>query len=219
MERYWIIGFGKVGRRALERLRRKSPDAAITVVDPKVSIPEGEENHAHWVAVEGVSFLLDRPLDVRSGHSPWIVPALPHHLAYAWMMAQMKPHGMTVVPYAVPETVVGQLPNPLRGSEGQVYISLADFLCPDNCNEPEKKCPGTGRARPYRLFEHLAGLSTGGARSLVIRSHQLAPGVGGYRGTQLTAALDDIDMRPGRYLVSTASKCHAVMHAFELKRK
>ena len=214
MEQYWIIGFGKVGRRALVRLRHKSPDADITIVDPRFSEPPEALQTAQWHAEDGLTFLINKNLNVRSEISPWIVPALPLHLAYEWIAVLLKESG----PFktcAVPDNVIPQLPNVVIGPAGQAYMSNADFICPENCNEPKKMCPVTGQPRSYRLYKHLSGVQPSGYRSLIIRSFQLAPGVGGYRGRHLIEVLTEIRANPGKYLLSTASKCHGVMHAFE----
>jgi hypothetical protein len=218
MERYWIVGFGVVGRRALDRLRRLKPNAAFSVVDPQV--PQTVENGdaVEWVAADGITFLLGRQLAPKGVTSPWIIPALPLHLAYEWMIRRLETHAV-VTPCDVPEAAARKLPNPFRGPEGQIFASVADTLCPDNCSEPEKHCPRTGQPRRYALYDHIGTVSTPDWPSVVIRSHQLAPGVGGYRGSQLEAALKSIAARPGPYLLSTASRCHGVMHAFKLQEK
>jgi hypothetical protein len=214
MERFWIIGFGKVGRRALRRLRKRFPDADITIVEPRDPRPPEGLGAAHWHSGDGIAFLLENPLIDEDGASPWIVPALPRHLAYEWVAARLGERGV-FKPCAVPEKVIPQLPNTFKGPEGQVYMSNADFICPENCNEPKKKCPVTGKSRPYSLYDHLSRIESEGYRSLVVRSFQLAQGVGGYRGKQLTTTLSMVQIQSGKYLVSTASKCHGVMHAFE----
>jgi hypothetical protein len=216
MERFRIIGFGKVGHRAFRRLHQRFPDADITIVEPRYAGPPEDLGSVHWHAGDGVAFLLKHHLVDTEGASPWIVPALPRHLAYEWMAARLKEGGLLTA-VAVPETVVSQLPNPFKGAEGQVYMSNADFICPEDCSEPKTNCTVTGQPRPYRLYEYLAGIQLEGYRSLVVRSFQLAPGVGGYRGKQLTDLLKTVRSHPGKYLLSTASKCHGVMHAFETK--
>jgi hypothetical protein len=47
----------------------------------------------------------------------------------------------------------------------------------------------------------------------VIRSWQLAPGVGGYRVAQLRASLERIERQPTKYLIATSCRCHAVIDA------
>lgn len=216
MKHCWIIGFGKVGRRALARLHHKFPDAEIAIVDPRKPALQEFSGMAQWYTADGLAFLLDRLTTWNGGDSPWIVPALPLHLAYEWIAARLR-ETEYFKPCAVPRKVAEELPHAVRGKEGQAYISLADFICPENCNEPQKACLVTGKPRLYSLYDHLTGLQFKDYRSLVIRSFQLAPGVGGFRGRQLTAALTDIRALHGKYLLSTASKCHGVMHAFQTK--
>lgn len=216
MGQYWIVGFGKVGHRALMRLQPKLPDADITIVDPRYTCPPEKWGPVQWYAEDGIAFILNRSLAMHSKASPWIVPALPHHLAYEWIAVQLKETGL-LKSCAVPENVIPQLSNVVKGPAGQAYMSNADFICPEHCNEPQEKCLVTGQPRPYRLYEHLRGVQSDGYRSLVIRSFQLAPGVGGYRGRQLIEVLAEVRAHPGKYLLSTASKCHGVMHAFETK--
>jgi hypothetical protein len=211
---YWIIGYGKVGRRALKRLLSRSPEARFTVVDPHLqNPPEGLEG-IRWKAEEGVSFLRRKRVSGDGEGSTWIIPALPRHLVYEWLAATL-PESHFFRPIPVPEAVASQLPNAMRGAEGQIFMSIADFVCPVSCSEPQKGCPVTGKPRPFNLYAHLGTIREGSWQTVVVRSYQLAPGVGGYRTRQLIEALEAIRGRPGSYLVSTASKCHGVMHAFE----
>jgi hypothetical protein len=53
---------------------------------------------------------------------------------------------------------------------------------------------------------------------VVIRIWQLAPGVGGFRGEQLHAAAGRIHARPGRWIIATSCRCHAVIDALVFQR-
>ena len=209
---YWIIGYGRVGRRALARLQRKSPGAFFTVVDPRLSGPPEMMNNVRWYRQDGAAFLTGHHLEMTADPSPWIVPALPLHLAFEWIVARIRETG-SVSTIPVPTDLVAQLPNAVVGLAGQAYVSNADFICPVNCSEPDDNCPATSQARPCDLYASLGDLRIEDWRSVVVRSHQLAPGVGGYRGCQLEEALRAIQTRPGKVLLSTASKCHGVVHA------
>ncbi len=105
----------------------------------------------------------------------------------------------------------------MRGKNGELYLSNADFICPTNCTEPDRICSYTGKARPCILFQKLRALRYHDFRSIVIRSRQLAPGVGGYTPHDLFSALDTILSADGPVLMSTACKCHGVMHAFTIE--
>ena len=173
--------------------------------------------NVHWYRREGVAFLMDHLLEMSADPSPWIVPALPLHLAFEWIVARIRKTGL-VSTIPVPTNLVAQLPNAVVGPEGQAYVSNADFICPVNCSEPKDHCPATGQVKPCDLYELLGGIQIEDYRSVVVRSHQLAPGIGGYRGRQMEEALRTIQSRSGKVLLSTASKCHGGMHALTLGR-
>jgi hypothetical protein len=97
-----------------------------------------------------------------------------------------------------------------------MLLSLADFLCPDNCPEPAENCTVTGRPRGKPLFARLAGIELPGWSVGVIRSHQLTPGVGGCRVADLLALRERIVKSGGRWLVATACRCHGALGALEL---
>jgi hypothetical protein len=115
----------------------------------------------------------------------------------------------------VPECVDDRVPNPYRTPAGTVYASFATFLCPDACNEPDEICTSTGKARPGNLFEELSRIEAPGFRTEVIRSWQLAPGVGGYPASSLESAFLRIAGKSGGYLVATSCRCHGVIDALQ----
>ena len=52
-------------------------------------------------------------------------------------------------------------------------------------------------------------------RAMVIRSHQLGPGIGGYRPEQLFELLDRVERSKGPLLIGTACRCHGVITGLE----
>jgi hypothetical protein len=206
---YWIIGAGRFGRRACERLRRINPAASIQVVDHReVAAPEG----AVPVRSDALEFL-ETHLESRT--EAWIIPAVPIHLAYEWLARQLAGE-KGFHPQAVPAGLMPALPNPCRGAEGQVYVSNADFSCPHDCPEPKTICPSTGEPRPRVMHTFLSELAFEDYTALVIRSRQLAPGVGGFQAATLWDCYRRLRTRRGRFLFSTACKCHGVVDAFTL---
>jgi hypothetical protein len=218
MDSCWILGAGRFGRRALSVLSRKFPQAAITVVDRDGDAvgeaPAG--GRLTIVRADAMAYLVEH---LESGRSApeWIVPAVPLHVAYEWIIRRLAAEGLRVVPLTVPETVVQRLPNVFRGEAGAIYASNADFLCPDNCPEPEAICTHTGKPRPCNLYEKLAEVAQPPFRAVVVRSLQLAPGVGGYRPQTLFDTLAAVRKTTGPVLLSTACRCHGVMHAFSFQ--
>jgi len=103
----------------------------------------------------------------------------------------------------------------VSGKTGDLYISLANFLCSEDCPEPAQYCTITKKRRSKPLYQILNDLE-GAFESRVIRSQQLRPGIGGFRPKALLDLLEDIKKKKnsGRsILVSTASRCHGVTSA------
>ncbi len=212
---FWIVGAGRFGARAAERLCKKRPGLSLTVIDQDA---EALERVSHLpierVCQEGASYL-DAHLDTEEAPE-WIVPAVPIHLAFEWVRLKMLDGGrMEIIP--VPSDIEAMLPNPLRGADGQLFLSYADFVCPDNCTEPADMCTFTGKPRKGLLYKTLDEVSFRDFVSVVIRSHQLAPGVGGFRPQALKESLSRISKNKHPILFSTTCLCHGVMHAFKVK--
>jgi hypothetical protein len=215
-ERIWVLGAGRFGRIAVERLSARYPGAELLVVDHQAK-RLSELRHLAGVSVrqeDAVTFLCRRLLP----DDQWIVPAVPLHVVQLWLLQMLHRDGQ-VMALAVPEAADAQVPNPYRVTAGTLYASFATFLCPDACSEPEQLCTHTGQPRPGNLFERLGGIEVPEFRVEVIRSWQLAPGVGGYRGAQLQAALRRIRENSGRVIVATSCRCHAVIDALAFMKE
>ncbi len=209
-ESIWILGAGRFGRIAAERLLGRYPKTNLLVVDQQ---PQRlmELHEALGIPVyqeDAIAFIHHRPL----AENQWIVPAVPVHVAGLWLMQVLGRDG-AVQSLSVPTAVDEQVPNPYRAATGTLYASFATFVCPDACSEPEELCTYTGQPRPGNLFERLALIQVPEFRVEVVRSWQLAPGVGGYRGGQLHAAAQLVHDRPGRWIIATSCRCHAVIDA------
>jgi len=101
------------------------------------------------------------------------------------------------------------------GKTGDLYTSLANFLCSEDCPEPAQYCTTTQKKRSKPLYKTLNDFE-GAFESRVIRSQQLGPGIGGFRPEALLDLLEDIKRKKksGRPIsVSTASRCHGVTSA------
>jgi len=210
---FWIIGAGRFGTRAIRRLRGKRPDVRITVVDRDLNALQAVEGAGVTpVRDEGASYLT---VHMEGADSPdWIIPAAPVHLAFEWVRLKLGAGALRKMP--VPVEIEKRLPNPIRGSKGQLYVSYADFVCPDNCVEPFDRCTFTGKPRKGLLYRDLEYLFYDNFTPIVVRSHQLAPGVGGYRPEALRQSLARVRAAHGPILFSTACLCHGVVHAFEI---
>jgi hypothetical protein len=205
-----IIGCGHFGSRAVETLLKKYPRSKIVVVDRhKKKFKNISHLPVETKIGDGVTYL--KQFLSESGKVDYIIPAVPFHLAFEFVLSQLKPLGGKRG--KVPD--ITGLPNPMRGKGGNLYASLADFLCPEDCPEPPGHCTVTREKRGKPLYKILEDLN-GPYESKVIRSKQLGLGVGGYLFKDLLNMVREIKKggAPDRLiLISTACRCHAVISA------
>ncbi len=157
---------------------------------------------------EAAAFLVQHLGD--DGRWDWIIPMVPVHVAFHWLLAGPLA-GSAWQPAAAPEALAGLIPGARRGPHGELYLSRARHLCPDDCAEPEV-CPVTGESRDLPLHQELASLHLAGYEIRVIASRQLAPGVGGYSPRRLLDLARDMGALKGNVLIATACRCHGVIH-------
>ena len=206
MKNYAIIGYGKFGRLALERLLASDRESTLTVVERNADrIRESFPQRVTVCNQDAISFLLSCE---ESGSDDVIIPMVPFHLAASFIVTSLT--GCKEIP--VPSELSSMVPNPFPVNSAHLCASKADFLCPDDCPEGDL-CTVTGLPREP-LFEELEGLEIPSFTVLVQRSFQILPGVGGYRFRDLLDMRQRIDK--GRYLVATSCKCHAVLSALEV---
>jgi hypothetical protein len=207
---YLIIGCGHFGSQAAEKLLRKDRHARITLVDKdQKAIQKISSLPVESIVGEGISSL--RQCLIKGQPIDYIVPAVPLHLAFEFLWSTLKSHDAKkgkVPPFS-------GLPNAMIGKTGDLYTSLANFLCPDDCLEPSQYCTVTGKRRPKPLYRILMDIC-GPFESRVIRSQQLGPGVGGFKPEVLIDLVRDTKKRRDTHrliLISTACRCHGVTSA------
>ena len=210
METIWIMGAGRFGLRAASVLTTRQNNFRIILVDrdlEKLSLARGLS--CTRVHADGVTYLNTH---LNSGNRPgWIVPALPVHLAWEWCKMQLGQVNLL----DIPSEMDALLPNPMRGSKGTIYVSHADFICPENCYEPQDICTVTQLPRKKEMAALLCQLQFKNFSSLVIQSQQLGPGVGGYSPQVLFDLLEKIKTGNPPFLLSTACRCHGVITGFD----
>ncbi len=214
MDYAWILGAGHFGSLAAERISKRHPGKSILVVDEDYEkLKELESLPVTLKERDALEFLSENFSD----HPKWIVPAVPVHVAFEWLVEEMKKNDINVFRINVPPEADEQVPNPYRMTEKTLYASFADFVCPDNCSEPENICTKTKQPRKGNLFEVLGKIKLPGFHVVVLRSHQLAPGVGGYTPEAMKDLYECVVSMPGKYLVATSCRCHGVIDALEWK--
>lgn len=211
-KRFWILGAGHFGQIAIERITRNIQGAVITVVDkaPIKTLYEG----IPIINAEGISWLnddfdKDAPVDM-------IIPAIPVHVAAQWIELSLA-GDYEIHPLDVPDSLMSKVPNPIKGTSGQVFASHASFVCPDVCPEPENICMYTGRPRQKELYRLLQDLDLVDFLPVVIRSFQLLPGVGGIFPADMWNAINLVRKSSKRHImIGTACRCHGVLDFFRL---
>ncbi len=204
-----IIGGGKFGMKAVRALLAH---ADILLIDKDEAVCQ--KSGVTSVCADGVIYLTEH-LEIND--PVMIIPSVPVHLAYQWVKQKLEPE-FILQPIEIPKQILSKLPNPLSGKQGEMYLSYAEFICPDNCPEPAEICTHTGKARPGTLYKLLESLCCEDFESVVVRSRQIAPGLGGYESAALFAALESVRNSTKPVLFSTACRCHGVLDTFVIKR-
>lgn len=214
-KRFWIIGAGRFGQMAMERIARKIPHAVITVVDKRPALIDSDgittinEDGIQWL-----NAMLDQDAKV-----DMIIPAVPVHVVSEWLKIKILDL-FDIHTLEIPETWIARMPHATRGKVGQAFVSHADFLCPDSCAEPENICTHTGKPRPLDLFRLLGHVDDDDVFPIVIRSHQLLPGVGGILPADMISLTDTVFEHSHRpMMIATACRCHGVVDFMQLKNK
>jgi hypothetical protein len=217
MKSIWIIGGGRFGKRAATVLRTRHPASEITVIEKDIHTCRGLAKEAFRIeCLEGIRYL---KLHLKNIGTPdWIVPAIPLHVAYEWIRAKLS-QDYDLHPLDIFTRLQTELPNQMTGGRGQLFVSNADFICPENCSEPDGICTVTGEPRPRILHKFLAQIHTEEFTSVVICSRQLAAGVGGYQPRSLFEALGKIKSAGRPVLLSTACRCHGISNLFAISQK
>ena len=207
---YLIIGCGHFGSRAARQLLKKKSNPKIIAVDKtREAVKKLSHLPVETIVDDGLSYLNRFLSENQTAH--YIIPSVPFHLAFEFILLRLKPFGArkTKVPS------LSSLPNPEIGKTGNLYTSLSDFLCPEDCPEPSRYCTVTRKRRQEPLYKILRDLK-GPFESRVIISQPLAIGVGGFQPKELLALLEDVKKQKNSrrlILISTASRCHGVTSA------
>ncbi len=206
MQEVLVLGAGSFGGKAAEALARQG--YVVTVVDrEEKALSEIIMPGLTKVCADGVAYMAAQDI----GSFTWIVPALPLHVAFDWLLERLEAAGIKCGQVPVPEGI--SLPNPYYGKKGTVYASYASHLCPTDCPEPPGVCYATGEERKLPLYELLAKLDAPGYDVNVVRSYQLLPGIGGLSPSELDALSQEIAGRQRPVIIATSCACHAVLDA------
>ncbi len=196
-----VIGGGRFGRLAVRRLGQR----VRSVVEPEPT-PALLAAGAPVVKGEGVA----EASRMLAGSEPpaWLAPMLPQHFLARWLDLVAKPAQQL----ALPEVLLPECAHRMQFGPAW-HLSLADFRCPDDCPEPPESCRVTGKPRGEPMYSRLARVALPGASTAVLRSHQLAPGIGALATGELMELAGRVRARRGDWVLASACRCHGVVEA------
>jgi len=206
-----VIGAGHFGSRAARIISEKGSSQIIVVDIDAKRLSQTNGLGVEQVPCDGIRFLVENYR--RLSDANIVIPAIPKHLAFEWLRGSLA-GAYQVEKISVPEEIISDLPQTWPASEGSLLISYADFICPEDCAEPEY-CTVTGERRDRPLYSLLRQLDLKGFQVHIIRSRQLAPGLGGYPLSDLLEAARRVTQgRNEKWLLGTACRCHGIITAF-----
>ena len=208
-----IIGAGYFGKRAAKILKETSASPILIVDRSEERLAQVSDLPIEKIACDGIGFLVENFHLLNSASV--IVPAIPVHLAAEWLKKYLAESGWRVVSKEVPDEIIPALPHSWQGPGGTLLVSYSDFFCPDDCPEPADHCPMTGEKRALPLHELLSRIVIPDHTTHIIRSRQLAAGLGGYKVEALRNLLLKARQGAGKWLVGTACSCHGAITVLE----
>ncbi|MBI5582491.1 MAG: hypothetical protein HY892_01575 [Deltaproteobacteria bacterium] len=208
MNQIFVVGFGKFGQLAIPKIQKRWPRARIWIIDrDPLNLARGREFPGIKVLEDGEKFLWEFQDRLQPGD--WIIPAVPLHLAGDWLRRVLG-REYSVRKIKPPPALGAGLPFSLY-LKNDLFVSLADFECPENCPSPRGFCFRTREKRPHRLGEILAQCNSAKGPLHIIQSHQLAPGLGGYRFEDLRKLNQMTRLTAPPVYLATACPCHGVI--------
>lgn len=202
--KYVIAGFGKFGRIAFERISKSFPAAGLVIVEPDESKTRDLGDPCQILDGDVIQFLFN---DSSLEDGDIVIPMVPFHLAASYVFVDT---GARAIP--LPHQLEKQLPNPYRLDESNLFVSRADFICPNDC--PEGDLCTVTRLPRSPLYSALEELHTGDWKISVQRSFQILPGVGGYPLGDLR--LLKHRLATGTNIIATVCKCHGILTGVEV---
>jgi hypothetical protein len=211
MNKVFIVGFGKFGRMALTQGKHLWGKSKVWIIDSQPGALKGPD----VAPISGIRVLADGPKFLTLFQN-WIddedliIPALPIHLAWSWLMLN-RTHSKEQKPILPPEDLGAGLPFRCLQDNG-LYLSYADFLCPEKCPAPEHYCYRTKKKRELPLWKLLAHYPSLKGSLGIIESRQVGPGLGGYPFKELRKIRRLAQKSGPQFFVATACRCHGVIH-------
>ncbi len=215
IEYLYVIGAGDFAKKYIPLLLDAYSLTNIVVIDKNIAALQSLKHlPLTSLHMEGVSFLLKAEDEM--GGCPWIVPLVPFHLAFYWLVEKLSSSFGIIKNLSFTRQMTELFPHPHLGAKGELYCSYANFVCPDNCSDSEDICAYTKQKRQGVLFETLRNIHIKDFDMLVVPSVQIIPGIGAYSLKDLCGLYQKV-LSKGvnqKYIVATACHCHGILDSF-----
>lgn len=222
-----ILGGGKYGTIALERLREKAERITVVDIDPEcrakahvdsvASAEEAPQGKRCLVLGDGASYL--SKLLERGDVPDFIVLTIPKNVMAALFISWVESMGMkaeydTPSMLRIADRFPGEYVIAKDAIFGVLVVSYAKgYTCLDGCQEPEI-CPVSGLRRQRPMLDLVADAIEGDFVR-VFESRLLERDVGGVRGSEVFEAYKSFsaEVRRGmRLAIGTACRCHGIVN-------
>jgi hypothetical protein len=211
-----IVGGGKYGCEAVEYLRKQKRSFVLVDIDPNCQAnkkyklkptPNLNKDGEHFQQGDIATVLqLIEQLEPE-----YVFPTAPIHIA-----AELAKTKLTLEPWNEPiNNILANLPPSviLRAGKGNLIVSYnRDENCIQKCEAPET-CPATGIRKPCTMDKLMRFAYP---NAIFLTSHQMAPGMGAFKTTELTQFLNKA-AKQEKFVVATTCNCHGYFTALKKK--
>jgi hypothetical protein len=212
-----IVGGGKYGCAAVEYLRKKRK--GFVLVDKNtncLAVKKYKLKTAFDIDAEGEFFIQGEIAAVSQLiarlEPEYVFPTAPIHIAAELAQSKFK-----LAPWdeAINYTLANLPPSViLRAGSGSLIVSYnRDKECIEKCEAPEV-CPSTRKRKPCTMDKLMKFACPEG---FILISHQLAPGIGALKGSELSEFFDWAEKKD-KFVVATACDCHGFFTALKKPR-
>ncbi len=203
-----IIGYGNFGKLAADYFDEKNI-FAICDINPKLKTLNLDLKISNCNGIDILQSILKSDTLIPK----WIIPTIPSHLALDLLLIN---ENRTVSFCNIPKEILFLSKLSFPAYNNGAYISTSSSLCSSNCIEKRSFCT-INKYEKIDLNISLAKVKIKRWNIKIIYSYNLAPGIGGILYSDLIDLKKTFINSSGYYIIITACRCHAVVHALKIQ--